>query len=199
MIYSTVLKSAITVPTCPIIEEDIMSNLESELRVLEGMIPVGLSDAIEKSISTSVDEINKITFSYNIFISTDTIKADCELLARLQSEFLNVNFIFTNERDVTPFIHLFKDDNEGVALYLKHDAELLTDNDFEEMQSFSIDERLEILITAIKSRLAKIGASKENRYVICYGGSDTLKNVHKDSTFFKPKLVHRFSILEIKY
>lgn len=81
-----------------------MSNLESELSVLEGMIPLGLRDDIKKSISTEIDEINKITFGYSTFISTDTIKADCELLARLQSEFLNVNFIFTNKRDVTPFI-----------------------------------------------------------------------------------------------
>jgi hypothetical protein len=176
-----------------------MSNLESELRVLERMIPVGLEDALKKSTLTKIDEINKVTFGYSTFISTDTIKADCELLARLQSEFLNVNFIFTNERDVTPFIHLFKDDNEGVALYLKHDTELLTEEEFEEMQSFSIDERIEILITAIKSRLAKIGASKDNKYVLCYGGSDSLKDMYGDSTFFKPKIVHRLSILEIKY
>lgn len=176
-----------------------MSNLESELSVLEGMIPLGLRDDIEKSISTEIDEINKITFGYSTFISTDTIKSDCELLARLQTEFLNVNFIFTNERDVTPFIHLFKDDNEGVALYLKHDTELLTNDEFKEMQSFSIDERIEILITAIKSRLAKIGASKDNKYVLCYGGSDSLENVYGNSQFFKPKMVHRLSILEIKY
>lgn len=176
-----------------------MDNITKELERLYTAIPNTFINAIKTASDTKVIESNISDIRYSTFISTDTIKADCELLAILQSAFINVNFIFAKERDITPFIHLFKDTDEGVALYLKHDAELLTNNDFEEIQSFSIDERLEILITAIKLRLAKIGASKENRYVICYGGSDTVTNVYGDSTFFKPKLVHRLSILEIKY
>lgn len=174
-----------------------MDNITKELERLHAAIPNTFINAIKTASNTKVVEHNISGIRHSTFISTDTIKADCELLAILQSAFINVNFIFAKERDITPFIHLFKDTDEGVALFLNRDAELLTEEEFEEMQSFSIDERIEILITSIKSRLAKIGASKENRYVICYGGSDTLKDEY--STFLNPKLVHRLSILEIKY
>lgn len=176
-----------------------MNIVEKSLDFLNSVIPDSFKEAIIDCIDIKVTDPNLSKYSICKFIATDAITSDCEILARLQNEFLNINFIFTKERDVTPFLHLFRNDNEGISLYLKHDTELLTDEEFAETELFTIDERIEILITAIKSRLSKIGASKENKYVICYGGSDLLKDVYGDSEFFKPKLVHRLSILEIKY
>lgn len=176
-----------------------MENLEETLKVLEDMIPVGLNDAIKKATSTKNTNNSISPYEINKFISTEILTSDCEILARLQSEFININFIFSSNKDITPFLHLFKNDNEGIALTLRHDTELLSEEEFMEMQSFSTDERIEILITAIKNRLSSINASKENRYVICYGGSETIKDTYGDSEFFKPKLVHRLSILEFRY
>lgn len=175
-----------------------MGNLEEPLKVLEGIIPVGLEAAIKKATSTKIID-GTLPYEINKFISTEILTSDCEILARLQSEFININFIFSSNKDITPFLHLFKNDNEGIALTLRHDTELLSEEEFMEMQSFSTDERIEILITAIKNRLRKIKASKENRYVICYGGSETIKDTYGDSELFKLKLVHRLSILEFKY
>lgn len=174
-----------------------MDNVEKSLEFLNSVVPDSFKEAMLNCIDIKLVDFDYTQVGISKFIATEAITADCEILERLQNEFLNINFIFTTDRQVTPFLHLFKNDNEGVALYLKHDAEFLSDEEAEEINLFTIDERIEILVTAIKSRLTKIGATKDNKYIICYGGSDVWKDIHGEPR--RSKLVHRLSILEIKY
>lgn len=155
-------------------------------------------DAYKESIAQTVTESFDFTQAITSFLTPRAITADCEILEIIQEEFHNIRFVFVEDKSCVPFLHLFKNSEEGFALYLKHVSEKITHEMVDELNQFTLDERVEILKTAIKTSLISIDAKHENRYIIVYGGSDIWCPSKEPDYIVQPILVHRLSILEVK-
>lgn len=136
-----------------------------------------LKDILSRIYKVVADE-NKINEDVEpnereVYIRTHDLVSDCEVLEMLQTKLYNTTLVFSNGNSCVPFFHLYGNNEEGFAVQLKHRRESLTEEEYNESKSFTLDEKVCTLISSFEKVLeeAGYGKTKNSKFVILYGGS----------------------------
>lgn len=120
-----------------------------------------------------------------IILTSRMIRDDCDLLDQIQSSFPNLKIILSD--DTTPYIHLYKNEDEAFTFDADHFKEELTEKDYENLLTFNVDEKIAVLINTINLYLIDKEYDETQPFILFYCGTYITKT----------KITTRLKLLQI--
>lgn len=137
-------------------------------------------------------------------LTSKMIRSDCEFLEQIQSAFPNVKIMLCD--DITPYFHLYKNEDEAFSFKSDHFKEQISKNDHECIPNFNVDDKVAILINSIQLYLINKMYDETKEYILFYSGTyvthnkKTIEAVEEYPEYVIDvyNMVTRLKLLEIK-
>lgn len=145
-----------------------------------------------------------------LILSSRMIREDCDLLDQLQSTFPSLKIILAD--DTTPYIHLYKNEDEAFTFNADHFRENITKHEYDNLLTFNVEEKIAILMNTLNLYLIGKGYDETKPYILFFCGTYVTQHIRNlqvddgvDPFMADPefnttiyKITTRFKLLEVK-